>query len=148
MEEFNGAAKRALTDLERFASPANVVIDRSGGEGKRPGYIMEEGKRTEVNGAGIDRRRLTESTGRPKGSRNLRAKHPSSIARAFKRAGLEWQADFALAIKANNKVRIALWLRLLPYLITQTNRSTSVKKWKGKASKAAMIALQALEGKP
>lgn len=99
------------------------------------------------NGAGIEFQKLHASPGRPRGARNLHAKHPSSISRAFKKAGLDWQTDFALAIKANNGRRIKLWLKLLPYLITQTNHSTSVKRWKGKASKAAMIALQALEGK-
>ena len=99
-----------------------------------------------VNGAGIDRRKLHNSTGRPKGARNLNAKHPSSIARAFSKAGLHWQTDFALAIKGNNRARIKLWLRLLPYLVTTTNK-TRVKKWRGKASRAAIIALDALEGR-
>lgn len=113
----------------------------------------------ERNGAGIETSRLHASTGRPKGARNLHAKHPSAISRAFRKAGLDWQTDFALAIKAANdralppasralaRQRIALWLKLLPYLITQTNHSTSVKRWKGKASRAALIALEALEGK-
>jgi hypothetical protein len=101
----------------------------------------------ERNGAGIDRRKLHASPGRPKGARNLNAKHPSSIGKAFFKAGLNWQVDFALAIKANNRARIKLWLRLLPYLVTTTNR-VHVKKWKGKASRAAIIALEALEGKP
>jgi hypothetical protein len=101
----------------------------------------------QTNGAGIELSKLHQSTGRPKGARNLRAKHPSSIAKAFKRAGLDWQQDFALAIKANNGRRIKLWLKLLPYLITQTNHSTKVRKWRGKASKAAIIALDALEGR-
>jgi len=100
-----------------------------------------------VNSAGIALSKLHASTGRPKGARNLKAKHPSSIAKAFKKAGLDWQTDFALAIKANNRNRIKLWLRLLPYLITQTNHSTKVRKWKGKASKAAIVALDALEGR-
>jgi len=101
-----------------------------------------------VNGAGVPLSKLHQSTGRPKGARNLRAKHPSSIAKAFKRAGLDWQTDFALAIKNNNGKRIKLWLKLLPYLITQTNHSTKVRKWNGKASKAAIVALDALEGRP
>ena len=100
-----------------------------------------------VNGAGIELSKLHQSTGRPKGARNLRAKHPSSIAKAFKRAGLDWQTDFALAIKNNNGRRIKLWLKLLPYLITQTNHSTKVRKWRGKASRAAIVALDALEGR-
>lgn len=115
----------------------NIIIDRTGETARKPG----------INGAGIELHKLHSSPGRPKGARNLHAKHPSSISRAFLKAGLNWQTDFALAIKANNGRRIKLWLKLLPYLITQTNHSTSVKRWKGKASKAAMIALQALEGK-
>jgi adenine-specific DNA methylase len=99
-----------------------------------------------VNGAGIPLSKLNKSTGRPKGARNLNAKHPSSIARAFSKAGLHWQEDFALAIKGNNRARIKLWLRLLPYLVTTTNK-TRVKKWRGKASRAAIIALDALEGR-
>jgi hypothetical protein len=98
----------------------------------------------DTNAIGIDRRKLTQSTGRPKGARNLNAKHPSSISKAFRKAGLIWQEDFAKAIKENKRERIKLWLRLLPYLVTTTNR-TRVRKWKGKASKAAMIALDALE---
>ena len=100
-----------------------------------------------VNGAGVPLAKLHQSTGRPKGARNLHAKHPSSISRAFKRAGLDWQTDFALAIKTNNRARIKLWLKLLPYLITQTNKTVRVKRWKGRASKAALIALDALEGR-
>lgn len=126
--------------------PVNVVISTSGSMDKRKGYIMKEGKWVEVNGADVPVTKLNQSTGRPKGARNLHAKHPSSIARAFKRAGLDWQVDFALAIKNNKRERIAMWLRLLPYLITTTNKA-KVKKWKGKASKAALIALDALEGK-
>lgn len=71
---------------------------------------------------------------------------PSAMAQAFKRAGLDWYADFALAIKANNRPRIKLWLKLLPYLITTSSKSRG-KKWKGKPSKAALLALQTLEGK-
>lgn len=100
-----------------------------------------------TNSIGIPRDRLNRSPGRPRGARNLHAKHPSSIAKAFKKAGLDWQQDFALAIKNNRRERIRLWLRLLPYLITQRNHATTVKRWKGKASKAALIALGALEGK-
>lgn len=102
---------------------------------------------SETNAIGIDRRRLRLSTGRPRGARNLNAKHPSSIAKAFKKAGLNWQADFAEAIRGNRRERIKMWLKLLPYLVTTTNR-LKVRKWKGKASKAAVIALNALENKP
>jgi len=101
---------------------------------------------TPVNGAGIPLAKLNKSTGRPKGARNLHAKHPSSISKAFRKAGLNWQEDFARAILANNRARIKLWLRLLPYLITTTNK-VPVRKWKGRASKAAIIALDALEGR-
>ena len=114
--------------------PDNVVVDTSGAALKR-------------NAAGIESDKLHQSPGRPKGARNLHAKHPSSISRAFKKAGLNWQIDFALAIKANNRARIKLWLKLLPYLITQTNKTVRVKRWKGRASKAALIALDALEGR-
>jgi hypothetical protein len=113
---------------------------------KQPGWTLPELAAAQRNGAGIPLDRLRRSTGRPKGARNLNAKHPSSIARSFKKAGLDWAQDFALAIKANNRLRIKLWLRLLPYLITTTNKQR-VKRWKGKASKAALIALQTLEGK-
>lgn len=102
---------------------------------------------TPRNGAGIEHSKLHDSPGRPKGARNLHAKHPSSISKAFAKAGLDWKEDFALAIKANNRARIKLWLRLLPYMIT-TNYRTKVKKWKGRASKAAMIALEAMEREP
>lgn len=84
--------------------------------------------------------------GRPRGFDGRRAKMPSAMAQAFKRAGLDWQVDFANAIKANNRNRIKLWLRLLPYLIT-TSAKSRVKKWKGRPSRAAMIALETLEGK-
>jgi hypothetical protein len=97
-----------------------------------------------TNSIGIPLEKLRQSPGRPRGARNLNAKHPSSIAKAFRRAGLDWQADFALAIKANNRNRIKLWLRLLPYLVTTTNK-VRVKRWKGKASRAAMIALETME---
>lgn len=95
---------------------------------------------------GIPIHKLSSHTGRPRGTPNTHAKHPSSIAKAFKRAGLDWQTDFALSIKNNKRERIKLWLRLLPYLVT-THNTVKVRKWKGKASKAALIALDALEGK-
>lgn len=84
--------------------------------------------------------------GRPRGFDGRRSKMPSAMAQAFKRAGLDWQVDFAMAIKANNRNRIKLWLKLLPYLITTSAKSRG-KKWKGKPSKAALIALDALEAK-
>lgn len=82
--------------------------------------------------------------GRPKGFDGTRAKMPSAMAIRFKQAGLEWQTDFALAIKANNRARIKLWLRLLPYMIA-TSDKRKVKRWKGRPSKAARIALEAME---
>ena len=82
--------------------------------------------------------------GRPKGYPGTKSKMPSALAQAFKRAGLDWREDFALAIKANKRDRIKLWLKLLPYLITSSGRS-KVKRWKGRPSKAAMIALEAME---
>lgn len=82
--------------------------------------------------------------GRPKGSSGLNSKQPSAIAVAFKKAGLDWKEDFAKAIKENKRERIKLWLRLLPYMIT-TSKRTTVKRWKGKASRAAIIALEAME---
>lgn len=111
-----------------------------------------------TNAIGIPRDRLNKSTGRPKGARNLHAKHPSSLARRFKKAGLDWADAFAKAIKAAGdytsaptirrqaREDVRMWLRLLPYMITTTNK-IKVKRWKGKASKAALIALEALEDK-
>jgi hypothetical protein len=111
---------------------------------KQPGAPLPD---TGRNGAGIERAKLGKSPGRPPGIRGpLNSKHPSSMGRKFLKAGLDWQTDFALAIKGNKRERIKLWLRLLPYLVT-THNVVKVKKWKGKASKAALIALQALEGK-
>lgn len=93
---------------------------------------------------GITLSKLSPHGGRPKGSISANSKNPSCIAKKFKAAGLDWQTDLALAIKANKRERIQMWLRLLPYLVTSTHR-LKVKKWKGKASKAAIIALDALE---
>jgi hypothetical protein len=100
-----------------------------------------------TNGAGIPRERLHASTGRPKGARNLHAKHPSSLAKRLKVAGVDWIEHLAHAIKTNDRERIQMWLKLLPYLVTTTNK-LRVRKWRGKASKAAMVALEALEGRP
>jgi hypothetical protein len=82
--------------------------------------------------------------GRPKGFDGTRSRMPSALAQSFKKAGLDWKEDFAKAIKENKRERIKLWLKLLPYMITTTKRA-KVGRWKGKASKAAMIALQAME---
>lgn len=84
--------------------------------------------------------------GRPKGFNGMRSKMPSAMAQRFKAAGLDWQTDFALAIKANKRERIKLWLKLLPYLITTSSRAKT-RTWKGRPSKAALIALETLEGK-
>ncbi|SRR5258706_11760445 len=81
---------------------------------------------------------------RPKGFNGMRSKMPSAIAIAFKKAGLDWKEDFALAIKNNRRDRIKLWLRLLPYMVA-TSSKAKVKRWKGRASRAALIALEALE---
>jgi hypothetical protein len=87
--------------------------------------------------------------GRPKGTTgtsNLHAKHPSSIAVRLKTAGVDWCFDLAQAIKANDLTRINMWMKLLPYLIvTQGHRKP--RRLKGKASKAAMAALDELEGR-
>jgi len=110
----------------------------------------------DVNAIGIPRESLRKSTGRPGGARNLHAKHPSSLARRFKKAGLDWADAFARAIKAAGNYELApaarrqaredvrMWLRLLPYMVTTTNRAR-VRRWKGKASRAAMIALETME---
>lgn len=82
--------------------------------------------------------------GRPKGYSGLRSKMPSAVAQRFKKAGLIWENDFAAAIKANDKERIQLWLKLLPYMITTSHRAKG-KRLKGKPSRAAIKALEALE---
>lgn len=82
--------------------------------------------------------------GRPKGFDGTRSRMPSAMAQAFKRNGLDWMKDFSDAIKTNKRERIKLWLKLLPYMITTTKRA-KVKRWKGKASKAAVLALEAME---
>jgi hypothetical protein len=69
---------------------------------------------------------------------------PSALAIAFKKSGLDWKLDFAKAIKEYDHERIQLWLKLLPYMIT-TSRRAKVKRWKGRVSKAAIIALEAME---
>jgi hypothetical protein len=84
--------------------------------------------------------------GRPVGSSNLHSKYPSSIAQRLKAAGVDWVVDLAQALKANDSARIAIWMRLLPYLVvTQGHRR--VKRSKGRASRAAMQALEELEGR-
>lgn len=85
---------------------------------------------------------------RPNGVRlntsNIHSKHPSSIATRLKAAGIDWIPSFGAAIKRNDKALLALWLRLLPYLIV-TGGHRRVKRLKGRASKAALAALDQLE---
>lgn len=88
--------------------------------------------------------RPMDKGGRPKGSTNLHSKHPSGIAHRLKAAGVDWVVDLARALQANDAARIALWMRMLPYLVvTQGHRQ--LKKRKGRASKAALEALKELE---
>ena len=75
---------------------------------------------------------------------NIHSKHPSSIAQRLKLAGIDWIVSFGAAIKANDKELLSLWLRLLPYLIV-TGGHRKVKRLRGRASKAALAALDALE---
>ncbi len=89
-------------------------------------------------------KQFAKSTGRPKNSINLYSKQPSSIATRLKHAGVDWVVDLATAIKANDLTRINMWLRLLPYLIV-TQGHKKIKQSKGKASKAALQALEELE---
>lgn len=84
--------------------------------------------------------------GHPEGTSNLHSKQPSGIARRLKSAGIDWVDSFGAAIKANDKELLSLWLRLLPYLIV-TQGHKRVKKFKGHASKAAIHALDELEGR-
>ena len=87
---------------------------------------------------------IVRKAGRPVGSSNIHSKHPSSIAQRLKLAGIDWIASFGAAIAANDKELLSLWLRLLPYLIV-TGGHRKVKRLRGKASKAALAALDALE---
>ena len=87
---------------------------------------------------------MPRGRGRPKGTSNRGSKQPSAIAQAFAKAGLDWKLELALAIKANNRFKIKLWLKLLPYMVTTCSR-TKAYDMKGKPSKAAMKALDALE---
>jgi len=77
---------------------------------------------------------------------NLHSKQPSGIAKRLRAVGVDWVTSFAVAIKTNDKELLSLWLRLLPYLIvTQGHRR--IKRGKGKASRAALAALNELEGR-
>jgi hypothetical protein len=84
--------------------------------------------------------------GRPKNSVNLHSKQPSGIAQRLRRAGVDWVVDLANALKANDLTRINIWMKLLPYLVVTQNHKR-VKRFKGHASKAALMALDELEGK-
>ncbi len=87
-----------------------------------------------------------DKKGRPFGTTNLHSKHPSSIATRLKSAGVDWVVDLANAIKTDNVIRINMWMKMMPYLIV-TSGHRKIKRGKGKASKAALIALNALEGR-
>ncbi len=87
---------------------------------------------------------VARKRGRQIGSSQLDSKQHTSISIAFKRAGLDWRENFAKAILANDNRRIALWTRLLPYLVSKNHKN--VKKGK-RASKAALAALEDLEGR-
>jgi len=91
-------------------------------------------------------KRFAKSTGRPKNSVNLYSKQPSAIATRLKAAGVDWVVDLAQAIKTDNETRIDMWIKLLPYLIVSQGHR-KIKRGKGRASKAAIIALDALEGR-
>ena len=111
-----------------------------------------------TNGAGVPVSKLRQSPGRPSGARNLHAKHPSSLARRLQAYGVDWVGCLAKAIKAADSANLSgieraqaredirMWLKALPYMVTTTNK-VPVRKWKGRASKAALVALEALEGK-
>lgn len=121
------------------------------------GHFGEAHDCQKKNGAGIPLTKLNKSTG-PRNPRNLHAKHPSSLARRLKAHGVDWVQYLAAAMKAmanpglpnsqRNRARddVRMWLRMLPYMVTTTNK-VRVKRWKGKASKAAIVALEALEGR-
>lgn len=77
---------------------------------------------------------------------NLHSKQPSGIATRLRSAGIDWVADLAAALKANDAARIAVWLKLLPYLVVSGGKPRAAKP-KRRASKAALEALNELEGK-
>ena len=91
----------------------------------------------------VDLTRINKG-GRLKGGVNIHSKHPSSIAMRLKAAGVDWIPSFGIAIQRNDKKLLALWLRLLPYLIV-TGGHRRTKKIRGRASKAALAALAELE---
>ena len=77
---------------------------------------------------------------------NTHSKQPSGIAVRLRKAGIDWIASFGAAIKANDKELLSLWVRMLPYLVV-TGSHKSPKRLKGRASKAALAALDDLEGR-
>jgi hypothetical protein len=88
--------------------------------------------------------KLSSHPGRPKGTTDLHSKHPSSIAKRLKLAGVDWIVSFGKAIQRNDKQLLTIWLRLLPYLVVTAGHRRP-KKLKGRASKAALEALKDLE---
>ena len=78
---------------------------------------------------------------------NLHSKHPSGIATRLKAIGVDWIVSFGAAITANDKELLSLWVRLLPYLIVSPTGYRKIKRTKGRASKAALAALDDLEGR-
>ena len=95
---------------------------------------------------GIRLSTLSPHRGRPKGASDLHSKHPSSIAKRLKLAGVDWIVSFGQAIKRNDKQLLTIWLRLLPYLIVTAGHRRP-KQLRGRASKAAIAALEDLEGR-
>jgi hypothetical protein len=85
----------------------------------------------------------THKRGRAWGSSQLNSNTHTSISLAFKRVGLDWRENLAKAILDNDYKRIALWIKLLPYLVSKNHKHT--KRTKGRASAAALKALDALE---
>jgi hypothetical protein len=77
---------------------------------------------------------------------NLHSKHPSGIAIKLKAIGVDWLVPFGAALKSNNKQLLSLWLRLLPYFVVTVGHRR-IRRIKGRASKAAMLALKELEGR-
>jgi hypothetical protein len=79
------------------------------------------------------------------GSSGINSNQHTSIAIAFRKAGLDWRENLAKAILADDQRRIALWVRLLPYLVSKNKKN--LKRGKGRASRAALDALSELENR-
>ena len=88
---------------------------------------------------------LKAKRGRAIGSSNLDSNQHTSISLAFKRSGLDWRDNLAKAILNDDKARIRLWLKLLPYLVSKNHKK--IKRQKGRARKAALADLEDLEGR-